>query len=173
MLNCGMTQKDITDIRFSEVDWESERITRKRSKTRRHDNVPAVGYLLWTETLQLLRREKNPAGKGRVLVSKSGQPLCREEMTDDGNYKKSDSISSAFERLKKKLKIKKPLISLKKTSASLIRGRKNSSGLEDLFLGHAPQKISDRHYAKPPQELFDEAVTWLREEYNIEDYSIV
>jgi len=55
----------------------------------------------------------------------------------------------------------------------LIRGHQDSRGLEDLFLGHAPQKISDRHYAKPPQELLDEAVTWLREEYRIKDCCIV
>ncbi|MEA1950278.1 MAG: hypothetical protein U9N87_02765 [Planctomycetota bacterium] len=49
----------------------------------------------------------------------------------------------------------------------------DSRGLEDLYLGHAPRKLSGRHYAKPPQELFDEAITWLREEYRIEDCGIV
>ncbi|MEA1951702.1 MAG: hypothetical protein U9N87_09970 [Planctomycetota bacterium] len=173
MLNCGMTQKDIADIRFSEVDWKAARITRKRSKTRRHDSVPEVSYLLWPETLKLLRRERNPSEKGRVLLGKSGRPLWHEELVEEGKYKKSDSISSAFERLRSKLKIKKPLISLKKTSASLIRGRQDSSGLEDLFLGHAPQKLSEKHYAKIPQERLDETLKWLREEYRIEDCGIV
>ncbi|MEA1950125.1 MAG: hypothetical protein U9N87_01985, partial [Planctomycetota bacterium] len=75
--------------------------------------------------------------------------------------------------IKRKLKIKKPLISLKKTPASLIRGRQDSSGLEDLFLGHAPQKLSEKHYAKIPQERLDETLIWLREEYRIEDCGIV
>ena len=173
MLNCAMTQKDIADIQFSEVDWKAGRITRKRSKTRRHDHVPEVSYLLWPETLELLRREQSSGGKGLVLLNESKQPLWREELNEDGKYKKNDNVRNAFDRLRGKLKISKPLISLKKTSATLIRGRKDSSGLEDLFLGHAPQRLSDRHYTKPPRELLDEAVTWLREEYRIEDCGIV
>ena len=125
MLNCGMTQKDIADIQFSEVDWKAGRITRKRSKTRRHDNVPEVSYLLWPETLKLLQREQNPAGEGRILLNESGRPLWYEELSEDGKYKKNDNVRSAFDRLRRKLKIEKPLISLKKTSASLIRGRKD------------------------------------------------
>ena len=48
MLNCGMTQKDIADLQFSEVDWKAGRITRKRSKTRRYANVPEVSSDLLT-----------------------------------------------------------------------------------------------------------------------------
>jgi hypothetical protein len=29
------------------------------------------------------------------------------------------------------------------------------------FLGHSPRTVADRHYVVPPQELLDEAVTWL------------
>ena len=51
MLNCGMTQKDIADLKVDEVDWTTGRIIRKRSKTADHDNVPyRMHGLLWPET---------------------------------------------------------------------------------------------------------------------------
>jgi len=60
------------------------------------------------------------------------------------------------------------LKSLKKTSATLIRGNEKYASLESLFLSHAPQSMAHRHYTKLPQELLDEAVTWLGEELGIE-----
>lgn len=169
MLNCGMGQKDISDLDHSQIDWDLGRITRKRSKTKRHENVPTVTHVLWLETIQLLRQELSPGSQGRVLLNNSGQPLWHETISDDGKQKKNDNVRNAFERLRTKLGIDKPLKSLKKTSASLIRGNKDYRGLEDLFLGHAPRKISDRHYTKPPEELLGEATNWLHLEYGIAD----
>ena len=57
MLNCGMTQKDVSDLNVLEVDWEEGRIIRKRSKTRGNGNVPEVDYRLWPETWDLLQQE--------------------------------------------------------------------------------------------------------------------
>ena len=57
--------------------------------------------------------------------------------------------------------------SLKKASATLIRGNEKYANLERRFLGHAPTTMSDRHYAKAPKKLFEEAVTWLRKELEI------
>lgn len=167
MLNTGMTQKDISDLEFGEVDWKTQRIIRKRSKTKRFDNVPVVEHLLWDETFQLLVRQRNPSGKGRVLVNENGEPICRDDLGKEGKYKKNDNVKNAYDRLKEKTGISKPLKSLKKTSATMIRNNKEYQGLEDLFLGHAPRKMSDRHYAKPPQDLLNEATAWLRLKYDI------
>ena len=168
MLNCGQTQKDVADLSPGEVDWDVGRITRKRSKTRGHAGVPEVSYLLWPETLSLLRQERSSEKSDRVLLNEKNEPLWMEELSD--KYKKNDNVRSAFDRLRRKLKIGKSLISLKKTSASLIRSSKEYKGLEDVYLAHAPQKMSDRHYAKAPQELLDEAIKWLREQYGISQY---
>jgi integrase len=142
MLNCGMTQKDIADLLKTEVDWNDGRVTRRRSKTRKHKNVPIVSYKLWPETLRLLRQEQ-------------------------ASNKKTDNIGDAFHRLNQKTKINKPLKSLKKTSATLIRGNEKYASLESLYLGHAPQSMADKHYAAAPQELLDEAISWLGEEYGL------
>ena len=166
MLNCGMTQKDIADIDLSEVDWDAGRIIRKRSKTKDEDNVPVVNYPLWPETLRLLRQERCEGRSGKVLLNEKGNPLWYQEV-DGGKLKKNDNVKSAFDRLKRKTGIDKPLKSLKKTSASLLRDNPKYTSLEDLFLGHAPQRMSDRHYTLAPQTLFDEAIAWLGTEFEI------
>lgn len=190
MLNCGMTQKDISDLLVSEVDWAEGRIIRKRSKTADCENVPIVNYKLWPETFRLLQQERTPKSKDRVLTNSNGAPLWVEEITKDGKYRKMDNVKNAFDRLRKvekvekpskarkktsakkaeralKSTIDKPLKSLKKTSASLLRDNLQFSSLEGLFLGHAPQSMSDKHYAKVPQNLLDQAIQWLGKEYGL------
>ncbi len=69
--------------------------------------------------------------------------------------------------LQKKTGIKKPLKSLKKTSASLLRDNERFQGLEGLFLGHVPQSMSDKHYTLVPGKLLDQAILWLESQYRI------
>lgn len=133
--------------------------------------MPEVNYLLWTETLKLLKQEHKPNSIGRVLVNANGAPLCTERVGDDGKFKRTDNIKNAFDRLKKKIDLSKPLKSLKKTSASLLRGNEKYQGLEGLFLGHAPKSMSDKHYTAVPEKLFDEAISWLATELNIAAHS--
>jgi hypothetical protein len=76
-------------------------------------------------------------------------------------------VRKAFDRLREKTGINKPPKSLKKTSASLIRNNGRYTSLEGLFLGHAPQSMSDKHYTVAPQTLLDEAITWLGTEYGL------
>jgi integrase len=167
MLNCGMTQKDVADLLLKEVDWNAGYVKRKRSKTKDWKNVPEVRYVLWPETLRLLKQERSRKATGLVLLNENEKPLWYEEVQPDGKLKKNDNIRNAFARLAKKTKIKKPLKSLKKTSASLIRGNSKYASLESLFLGHAPQSMSEKHYAATPQELLDEAIVWLGGEYGL------
>ena len=168
MLNCGMTQKDVSDLKVDEVDWEMGRINRKRSKTSNHDTVPTVNYLLWPETFHLLQQERSSESADRLLLNSNGSPLCAESIDEDDKYQKTDNIKNAFDRLRKKVNIKKPLKSLKKTSASLLRGDERFQGLDGLFLGHAPQSMSDKHYTLAPTKLLDRAITWLRRQYDIQ-----
>lgn len=168
MLNCGMTQKDISDLKCDEVDWEAGRIRRKRSKTSTHRNVPVVDYLLWPETFRLLAIARSTDPKGRVLLNSNGSPLCTEVVEEDGKYRKSDNVKNAFDRVRKKLGLKVSLKGLKKTSATLLRDNEQFHGLEGLFLGHAPKSMADRHYTQPPKKLFDRALLWLGGQYGIE-----
>lgn len=169
MLNVGATQQDISDLADCEVNWTEGRVTRKRSKTKGKKNVPTVNYPLWPETLRLLR--KNRSGQERVLLANTGRPLVRKEMRKDGKLHASDTIAVSFFQLQRRMKFRKNLKQLRKTSASLLEGHTVQlpsgetvnpfAGCVSLFLGHAPASMKDRHYAKPPQRLFDSAVQWL------------
>lgn len=165
MLNCGMYQSDISDLKQTEVDWTAGTISRKRSKTRSHASVPVVRYKLWEETFVLLKKFRAPTGE-RVLLNKNSGPLVDRGIKATGETYCNDAIKNAYNRLKKKTKIDKPMKLFRKTSASLIRGQAEFRGLEDLFLGLSPTSISDRHYAKPPEQLLADAIDWLWTQYD-------
>lgn len=167
MLNTGSTQKDLSDLLPTEVDWKNGTITRKRSKTAKHKGVPTVTYALWKETFRLLQQERS-SDAATVLVNHEGTPLKVETLDDDGKLKKIDNVASAFSRLKRKKGIKKPLKYFRKTSASLLKSNKEYRGLEVLFLGHAPATVADRHYTQAPQQQLNEALGWLGKQYGIE-----
>jgi len=167
MLNCGMYQSDISDILQDEVDWEVGTITRKRSKTNRHASVPIVRYKLWGNTLKLLQENRAASGE-RVLVNATGGPLVLRGLKPNGDPLTNDAIKNAIDRVRRKLKIPKPLKLFRKTSATLIRGNPEFRGLEDLFLGLSPTSISDRHYAQAPDELLAKATAWLATQYGVE-----
>ena len=165
MLNCGMQQADIAELRHDEVDWKRGYIHRKRSKTRkgnRSENVPTVRYLLWAETISLLKEHRS-SDKHLVLTNQKGQPL-KVETIENGKLKKVDNIRSAYRRLAIKVKVDKPSKLLRKTAATKLGSHPEYSRFAQHFLGHAPSTIADRHYVVPPQEQFDEAVSWLRNE---------
>jgi hypothetical protein len=170
MLNCGMLQKDISDLRHDEVDWTLGRIRRKRSKTRDHDDVPEVDYKLWPETFRLLKAcRSDPKMQESVLVTEKGKPLMPKGLAEDGRLTKSDNIQSAYRYLGKRLGILKPkaLKLLRKTSASKLESHGEYGRYVSHFLGHAPRTVKDRHYAAPSCELFDRAIDWLGKQYGL------
>tara|TARA_R110002072_G_scaffold273413_2_gene434337 strand:- start:81238 stop:82785 length:1548 start_codon:yes stop_codon:yes gene_type:complete len=167
-LNSAFTQKDISDLKHSEVCWKKGTISRKRSKTSDGDNVPEVTYTLWPETLQLLK-EFRSSDPERLLVNENGSPLKVESLRPDGKLYKVDNIQRNFARLCRRLKISgRSFTCLKKTSATLLRGEENYSGLESYFLGHAPRSMGDKHYSGGPDALLAKALKWLRRELQID-----
>jgi hypothetical protein len=61
MLNCGMYQNDIAEMRKDEVDWKAGTLTRARSKTRER-NGPVVTYKRWPETFAPLKKHRAKEG---------------------------------------------------------------------------------------------------------------
>jgi integrase len=160
MLNCGMTQQDVSDLTDSEVNWVAGRITRKRSKTAGQKNTPTVEYLLWPETFRLLQNYRS--GGPLPFLTESGRPWVRAELLPNGKVKKCDSAQEWWRGFRKNHLpgFTKTLKQLRKTAASLLAQHVDGSYV-DLFLGHAPRSMADRHYVKPDQQKLDEAVTWL------------
>jgi integrase len=164
-LNTGMTQKDMSDLAPSEVDLTTGTIQRKRSKTKNQTNVPIVLYRLWPETLELVRKFATAPGTDRVLLNRLGHPLCSEELSSEGKLKKTDNVRNVFNRLRTAARVKCTFKSLKKKSASLINSSKDYHSVTDLFLGHSPRSIAERHYAEGAMDLLGEATDWLRQQY--------
>jgi integrase len=164
MLNCGMYQSDISDLKPSEVDLERGVITRRRSKRKRQGL--RVTYKLWPETLALLRSFGSTEGE-RVLVSEDGNPLVSYK-TVQGKLRRYDLIGHSFERVRKKVGVSKPIKVFRKTSAHILDRHRVYRAFCPYFLAHAPKTVTEISYVgTPPEELFFEAIDWLRQELQI------
>jgi integrase len=159
MANIGATQQVVADLQDAEVDWLKGRITRKRSKTAGHENVPTLEYLLWPETFRLLKQYRS--GGELVLLTEGGQPYVRTELRADGRLSKADGFASHWVHVKKRLDFHRPLKELRKLGATLLASHEVYGRFQAYFLGHSPRTVADRNYVRPPQALFDEAITWL------------
>jgi integrase len=165
MLNCGMTQQDVSDLRDDEVNWRDGRIIRRRSKTAHRESVPVVNYTLWPETFRLLKQYRS--GSEHVLLTGRGYPFVRKRMKN-GRLVKVDGFARRYLKLRRRLGHKRPMKLLRKTAASRLETHETYGRFVGLYLGHAPASMKDRHYAAPPQELFDAAVLWLGEQLGVD-----
>jgi len=175
MLNCGMTQKDLSDLHPNEVDWKKGTITRRRSKTRKEgDSVPTVTYPLWKETFALLQKFGRRSGD-HALLNADGKPLRVEELRlRDGEQQltKIDNMAVGFRRLKKKLakkgiKITKSLKVFRATSNSVLKNSKDFAHYAVHFLGQSPRGINESNYTAVFTKSFADAVNWLGTYYGI------
>ena len=160
-LNCGMLGVDMAQLRKDE--YQNGRIRRKRSKTRKGENVPEVEYLLWDETKGLLNKYPS-SHPNLVLTSKTGTPLW-ETRIENGRKRKYDLVALQWHRGRGEKRANKPTITLKalrSVSATLLESHPVYGRYKSHFLGHSPLSVADRHYAAPSQDLFDEAILWLR-----------
>ena len=134
MLNCGFQQKDISDLKPEEVDWDLGRIKRKRSKTMKEKGTPTIEYLLWRETFDLLKDIGKRDGES-VLLGKNGNPLKWEKINAQNKIAKTDAIKATYSRFCRKMKLKpRPLKLLRKTGPSLIQKHPQFSSLYRLML---------------------------------------
>lgn len=168
MLNCGMYQNDIAELRSDEVDWKHGTIKRARSKTRERHG-PVVTYKLWPETFALLRKHRADHLRdatekvGLALSTDEGNPLVRYWL-EDGKMRRYDAIQSAWTRLGQKMggKIRLGMKHLRKTSATLLGSHPHFKFYGNHFLADSPKSIADRHYVVPSDAEFFEALEWLR-----------
>ena len=160
MLNCGMTQKDISDLQQDEVNWARGRIKRKRSKEKDEENVPEVEYQLWPRTFELLKkyRSEDPT---RALLNSNGNPFVVV-----GNNR-TDTIALAWGKLPAKLRAGKSLKVFRKTGATLLEDHETYGRYARHYLGHSPRSVADKHYITPSQKNFDQAIEWLGQELGI------
>lgn len=163
-LNIGAYQHDIAELRQDEVDWKQGTITRARSKTRERHG-PVVTYQLWPETFALLKKYRAKDSE-LALTTEEGNPLVRYWL-ENGQMRRYDVIQSAWSRLAAKMHLKKIRLGIKhlrKTSASLLGEHPQYKFYALHFLADSPKNVADRHYVKPSDKEFAEALAWLREQ---------
>ena len=166
MLNCGMYQGDISDLKPSEVDLERGVITRRRSKRQRQGL--RVTYKLWPETIYLLRTFGSTEGD-HVLSSDEGNRLVSYQ-TVKAKLRRYDLIGHAYDKVRKRAGITKPIKVFRKTSVHILDRHRVYRAFCPYFLAHAPKTVTEISYVgTPPEELFFEAIDWLRGELLLGD----
>jgi len=143
MLNCGMQPQDLVDLIPDDVDFDAGTITRKRSKTAKHANVPTVTYKLWPETLMLLKEWR-----------KEGDRLLGIGVR-------------IFEKRFKNLGIHSPRW-YRKSPASHLDKHPVHRTWSQHYLGHSPRSVAEKHYLDHDgNALFFAATDWLGAELGI------
>ena len=173
MLNTGMTQKDLADLRPEE--YKAGGITRKRSKAQSAGtNAPTVTWKLWPATREAIKPFTHETGD-HLLTTEQNGPLVTENPKADGHgTSKTDAVRQGYDRLRRKIEnrhkrehpnaqpITIPSVkAFRATSANFLRQSDDYADIAELFLGHTAAKVIDRHYAKARQGKLDEAVAWL------------
>ena len=160
-LNAGMGQKDISDLRMREVDWDRGYIERGRSKTGVRGR-----YKLWPATLELMQAVRSPQAHindDRVFLNANGLPLLRRECVD-GKLKFSDAIRNLFWRLQRRTGINdgRGFYCLRKSAATEIQ--RIQATVTEMFLAHAERGMK-KHYVEWNWAALDGVLDQLKEVY--------
>lgn len=166
-LNCGMTQVDIARLTAAQVDLPAGTITRKRSKTGTHAGVPTVRYRLWGLTRELLD-EFGDRRAETLLRNKHGRALVWDELDPVKGFRRPhDNIDTCWRRAS--LGVTTLTFKfLRKTGASMLASHGEYAFYAAYYLGHAPATTADRHYVRPSDVKFDEAILWLGQQFGID-----
>lgn len=151
-LNCGMTQADIAVLSPAQI--KDGKLTRKRVKTAKYDDVPTVTYKLWPETIEAL---ETPDSDSLWFTSRTGEPLLTQRI-EDGKVKVKDLCKLAWKRAKLPIMLK----NWKSISATYLESNKEFGRYVEYFLGHTAKSVAEKHYAEKSNDLLAEATDWLR-----------
>ena len=142
MLNAGLSQKDISDLRPSE--YTDGQIHRARSKTHKK-GTRVVSWKLWDSTKALL--DEHAQHGERLLLTSKGTTWV-----GDG---RRDGINSLYRHLGFPESLKR----FRATAGNLIK-KKLGKETADHFLGHKQGVVDSAYFARDQEEL-DQAVDWL------------
>jgi hypothetical protein len=156
-----MTNIDVGKLRHDMVNLEAGTLTRRRSKLEDTQNAPIVTYKLWPETLARLKEFKSDHPV-YFLTSKAGTPLVESRYMGGNDVRHKDLISKQWRGQDGQAKRGVPFKAFRSVGATELEGSKDYGRFSNLYLANSPKSIKDKHYAAPPEELFAEALGWLR-----------
>lgn len=165
MLNCGMYQGDIGQLRKDQINFEQGTITRKRSKTEGNGGRK-VTYKLWPETLALLQANLSD-DETLALTTEQNTPLWTSEVREgEGSaQRKTDTIGLQYRRWKQRKEIDLPdLKDLRKTGRNKLETHDAYARYAQYYLAHKPRSVDERYYRSIEANLsgFHRALDWLR-----------
>ncbi len=157
-LNCGFYQSDINWLKPSDVDFDLGRINTKRHK-RKEKNGIKINWLLWGETLELIRTYGKQNGNNVFL-----QPDGTLMQFQNEKYARC-KITEILEKLH--VPFPKWFMRLRKASPQLLQAQYGDS-IADLWLAHKSTSMGRKHYYKTDDwKPLDNAIAWLGEQYGI------
>jgi len=160
-LNCGFGCTDCGKLKWKDLDLQNNRVRLARSKTGIDRNLP-----LWPETIQALKNV--PKSGELVFYTRRGIPWVTTRRVVEKNgtsrYTRTDNVTQAFSKLKKKAGIEMEkgvgFYTLRRTAATLTARSGDPFAVKSL-LGHADLKMATT-YVQDVSEQTDRAINNTR-----------
>ena len=157
-VNCGMTEADLGETEWRQIDRQRWTLVRRRAKTGDDPSTPTVTYKLWQETIAELNAL--PQRNGLLFRTSNDTPMYSTRYLDGGGVAVKDLFSTYWRRLSPKPQI--PLGKFRSVGASALRSDKLYRQYENYYLAHAPKTMADQHYGAEADEPFFEALEFIR-----------
>ncbi|QDU94044.1 tyrosine-type recombinase/integrase [Lignipirellula cremea] len=149
-LNCGFRHIDLAHLRHGDIRIEEKRIVIQRKKLNQEMTAPAVSYLLWDRTVELLEEQR------------ADHPLLAL-VNRDGNQITPSNLSSWWRRYRCNFGLAgKKLASLRKTGSTIVS--QFDRGLDTVYLGECLSNTAKIHYSfddGEPCDQLDKAIQEL------------
>ncbi len=144
MLNCAFRHIDISELRWSDLHLNEERIIIQRNKLNQQASAPVVSYKLWDKTVQLIEETKSDDAEFVFTNSTGGQV--------------EGSIKTWWGRKRENYNLKgKTLEYIRKTGSTIIC--QIDRQLDEVYLGETLSSTAKIHYSftdgEPCQDLDD------------------
>jgi integrase len=161
-LNCGMTEADLGETEWEQIDTTKWTLTRRRAKTGDNPDVPTVRYKLFPETITELKKLKHR--KGLLFQTTNGKPMYVKwyEKNDKGETEVhiKDLFSTYWNRQEPKLPV--PLGKFRSIGTTALRTDPIMRQYDERFLGHVGG-LTDQHYGVDADKAFFQALEHIRQ----------
>ncbi|HBL43401.1 MAG TPA: hypothetical protein DDZ90_08420 [Planctomycetaceae bacterium] len=176
MLNCGMTQSDLNDLKRDEIDLVKGRIVRIRKKAEKYQNPPVVNYKLWDVTLKLLKKEMALCtDEVFALQAMNNARIVTETIQVDATgivkTTKADNASRNWGRNRATYGFKDlQLKFVKKAGVTALAENIQYIPLKPIYLGQTHRTIADKHYDSKGGRAYkplDQAIAYIGKQFGL------
>ncbi len=160
-VNTGMTNSDLGQTTWKQIDTKRWTLTRRRAKTGDNPQTPTVCYELWPETIEALKQLPNQ--DGLLFRTEKGTPMYSTFYRDNGSVGVKDLFGTYWQRnFDPKPAI--PLSKFRSIGTTMLRRHELFRQYGDYFLGHTPNTIIDQNYGAEPDNPFFKALRFIRKQ---------